>query len=283
MPSQEKDLRQAAVTDPAFREMEVRFLGPRANRSPASADRDCVATEGPLELRLHGKPAAVLLRTPGHDEELALGFLFHEGIITRRDEVLDLERPDDDDSRAGTALSIKLTSSSRGKSIERFFYSTSSCGACGKNSLESLEVRGTGPKGHFTVPASLLARMVETMRAEQALFATTGGTHGCGLFDIHGNMLALREDVGRHNALDKLTGYGLNQGWLPFSDRVLVLSGRVGYEMVQKAVVSGIPMIVAVGAPTSLAVDIALRFGITLVGFLRGASMNVYAHPERLA
>lgn len=282
MTRSDNELRSTESTLPGVRSVDL-FRPHRGAGDSPRAETDWVGVEAPLELRLHGKPATVLLRTPGNDEELALGFLFHEGIIDRLDQVLALERPDEPGEPGDQVLLVNLSSECRNRGVERFFFSNSACGACGKNSLGALEVRGQPPRGQFQVDGQFLSQLLESMRHHQALFQRTGGVHGCGLFDTGGNLLALREDVGRHNALDKLTGHALLQKWLPLSERILALSGRVGYEMVQKAVVAGIPMIVAVGAPTSLAIEIADRFGITLVGFARGQSLNVYTHPHRLA
>lgn len=254
-------------------------------RSPGASDvarSDRVALEAPLELRLHDKPATILMRTPCHDFELALGFLFHEGIITSREQVLGVERPEPEHPDHDNILNIRLASPSRAKSLDRFFFSTSSCGACGKKSLEAVAVQSQPVFGSFVVSPAFLSTLPGKLRPHQALFSETGGVHACGLFTPGGDLVCLREDVGRHNALDKVAGFALERGLHPLTPCILVLSGRVGYEMAQKAIVSGIPMIVAVGAPTSMAIDLCRQFGITLVGFLRGAAMNVYTHPERV-
>ncbi len=253
--------------------------------SPGCPDRsrpDLVALEAPLELRLHQKPATILMRTPGHDGELALGFLFHEGIITSLEQVLGMDRPEPEHPDHDNILDIRLSSGARTKSLDRFFFSTSSCGACGKKNLEAVAVRSLPVSGNFVVSPAFLSTLPEKLKPHQALFAQTGGVHASGLFTPEGDLVCLREDVGRHNALDKIAGYALKSGLYPLDPGILVLSGRVGYEMAQKAIVSGIPMIVAVGAPTSLAIGLCQQFGITLVGFLRGQSMNIYTHPERV-
>ncbi len=252
----------------------------------ASLGNDLVAVEQPLELRFHGKPATVLMRTPGHDLELALGFLFHEGIITSLEQVQSVDRPEGDSGHEedpANILSLLLDTPSRIKGLDRFFFSTSSCGACGKKSLDSVAVHGPMVQGNFVVAPSFLSTLPERLMPHQTLFHQTGGVHACGLFTPKGELVCLREDIGRHNALDKLAGFALVKQLHPLSFGILVLSGRVGYEMVQKAIISGIPMIVAVGAPTSLAVELCEKWGITLVGFLRGQKMNVYTHPNRVS
>jgi FdhD protein len=253
--------------------------------SPGISDiqrSDMVAVEAPLELRLHDKPATILMRPPGHDLELALGFLFHEGIISTSDQVLGVERPEPEHPDHDNILNIRLAIPSRAKSLDRFFFSTSSCGACGKKSLDAVTVQSRPVSGNFIVSPAFLSTLPGRLRPHQELFSQTGGVHASGLFTPDGELVCLREDVGRHNALDKVAGFALERGLHPLSFSILVLSGRVGYEMAQKAIVSGIPIIVAVGAPTSLAIDLCRQFNITLVGFLRGESMNVYTHPERV-
>jgi len=249
-------------------------------------ESDLVAVEQPLELRFHGKPASVLMRTPGHDRELALGYLFHEGIITSLDQVQSIDRPEGESGLvegSENILEILLDTPSRVKGLDRFFFSTSSCGVCGKKSLDSVAVHGPMVQGNFVVTPSFLSTLADRLLPHQTLFHQTGGVHACGLFTPKGELVCLREDVGRHNAFDKLAGYALEQRLHPLSSGILLLSGRVGYEMAQKAIVSGIPMVIAVGAPTSLAVELCEQWGITLVGFLRGKKMNVYTHPERIS
>jgi FdhD protein len=240
------------------------------------ARADALAVEAPLEVRIGGRPVAVLMRTPGHDEELVTGFLFSEGAIADADDILSVEA---DPARANV-LDVRLLTSRR--PAERHSFSNSSCGVCGKPSLESLELRGPPVESELAVPRRVLCGLPERLRAAQPLFARTGGAHASALFTPAGEPLALREDVGRHNALDKLVGWALAEGRVPLSDCLLVVSGRVSYELVQKAVAAGIPLVAAVGAPSSLAVEVAGRFGVTLVGFLRAGGMNAYAHPGRL-
>jgi FdhD protein len=183
----------------------------------------------------------------------------------------------------GTTVDVRLDSPSRGRGIERFFYSTSSCGACGKRSIDSLEVKGTGVGNGPMVTSGMLLQVLEDSRHQQALFTLTGGVHSSGLYTRAGARVELREDVGRHNALDKVIGARLIANCIPLANHILAISGRVGYEIIQKAAVAGIPLIVAVGAPTSLAVNLAAIHGITLAGFARAGTMNVYTHPQRIA
>jgi FdhD protein len=237
---------------------------------------DLLAVEAPLEVRIGGRPVAVLMRTPGHDGELVAGFLFAEGVIADADDILSMEpvpgRPN--------ALDVRLLTSRRPG--ERHFVSSSGCGACGKPSLESVELRGPPVESDLAVSRRVLHGLPDRLRAAQPLFARTGGAHASGLFSPAGELLAIREDVGRHNALDKLVGRALSEGRVPLSDCLLVVSGRVSYELMQKAIAAGVPLVAAVGAPSSLAAELAERFRVTLVGFLRAGGMNAYAHPERL-
>jgi FdhD protein len=245
---------------------------------------DGIAVEAPLELRLGGRVSTVLMRTPGDDEELVRGFLLSEGIVGALDDIRSMRRPADlEGDEVGNVIEVQMDPARRRPQAQRLFYGSSSCGACGKLSIASLAVTGRPATSGVTVARGVLAGLPERMRPAQATFAETGGVHASALFTAAGDLLALREDVGRHNALDKLIGWGLAEGMLPFSDLVLLVSGRVSYEIVQKAIAAGLPFVAAVGAPSSFAVDLARRFGITLVGFVRGGSMNVYAHEARVA
>jgi FdhD protein len=233
---------------------------------------DAVAVEEPLEIRVDGEPLSVTMRTPGHDEELALGFLYGEGLI---------EEP----RRAGlsddfAANVIDVSGPLARDPGARRFYTTSSCGVCGKGALEEVAVHSPDLPPGPMVDRGLLAELPN--RLAQPAFRLTGGVHATGLFDAAGNLLLSREDVGRHNAMDKVVGRVLLDGMLPLSDRVLVVSGRLGFELVQKAAVAGAPILVGVGAPTSLAVELAAERRMTLAGFTRGGRTNVYAHPERV-
>jgi FdhD protein len=237
-------------------------------------EEDLVAVEEPLEIRVDGAPLAVTMRTPGHDEELALGFLFTEGLIDGpRDAGLT------EDLAANT---IEVGGPMTRDPGARRFYTTSSCGVCGKGALEEVEVHAPPlPAGRPLVERDLLASLPE--RLEQPEFARTGGLHATGLFDARGEPLLVREDVGRHNAMDKVVGRALRDGLLPLHDRLLCVSGRLSFELVQKAAVAGAPVLVGVGAPTSLAVALAADRGLTLGGFARGGRLNVYAAPERVS
>jgi FdhD protein len=244
---------------------------------------DWVAVEAPLEIRIGPTPATVLMRTPGDDEELIRGFLFSEGIIARADEIASMIRPANlTGSQQGNVMAVELARSRKALRIDRNFYSSSSCGVCGKKTIASLEVKGSASNSRLTVKRSVLTTLPDQIRASQPAFAKTGGVHASGLFTPEGTLVAVREDVGRHNALDKLIGWALAAGRIPLADYLLLVSGRVSYEIVQKAVSASLPLIAAVGAPSSLAIELAERFHLTLVGFLRHDSMNVYANSERV-
>jgi FdhD protein len=234
---------------------------------------DDVAVEEPLEIRVDGEPLAVTMRTPGHDEELALGFLYGEGLIGGP-HAAGLT----DDFAANT---VEVAGPLEHDPGRRRFYTTSSCGVCGKGALEELAVTSAPlPRGP-TVARSLLARLPDLL--EQPTFERTGGLHATGLFDPDGRLLVVREDVGRHNAMDKVIGRALLDGLVPLGERLLCVSGRLSFELVQKAAVAGAPILVAVGAPSSLAISLADERGITLCGFARRGGVNVYTHAERVA
>jgi FdhD protein len=234
---------------------------------------DEVAVEEPLEIRVDGTPLAVTMRTPGHDEELAAGFLFGEGLIDGPPEV-----GLTDDLAANT---VEVRGPLRGDPTARRFYTTSSCGVCGKGALEEVAVVApTLPDGPV-VARGLLAALPDRLR--QPEFERTGGLHATGLFDLEGRLVSVREDVGRHNAMDKVIGRALLDGEVPLRERLLCVSGRLSFELVQKAVVAGAPVLVGVGAPTSLAVSLAADRNLTLAGFARGGRVNVYAGAARVA
>jgi FdhD protein len=239
--------------------------------------KDWVAIEAPLEVHIGGKPSTVLMRTPGHDEELVRGFLFSEGIIGGAADLLMLRHAPDG---GGNVMVVELARPR--PALDRDFYSSSACGVCGKRTIESLEVRGTKATSTMKVRRRTLGRLPGRLLDAQSTFRRTGGVHASGLFTPAGKLVAIREDVGRHNALDKLIGWALETDRLPLADHVLLVSGRLSYELVQKAVAASIPFVAAVGAPSSLAVELAEKFDLTLVGFLRPTSMNVYTHPERI-
>jgi FdhD protein len=253
---------------------------------------DYLATEEPLEIRLAAGGAtatvAVTMRTPGADFELAAGFLYGEGVVTGREDVARLSYCTDPEIDAEQQYNIVNVGLSRGvlpdlHTLERHFMTSSACGVCGKASLDALELRGCPvlPPGPPLDPA-VLPSLPEALREAQGLFESTGGLHAAGLFTAAGELVAVREDVGRHNAVDKLIGWALLDGRLPLGGHLLMVSGRSSYEILQKALVAGIPVVCAVSAPSSLAVDLARRFGMTLVGFLRGQRFNVYAGEQRL-
>jgi FdhD protein len=233
---------------------------------------DEVAVEEPLEIRVDGRPLTVTMRTPGHDEELALGFLYGEGLI-RKLHGAGLT----DDFAANT---VEVEGPLERDPGERRFYTTSSCGVCGKGALEEVAVHSAPLPDGPVVARSLLARLPDLL--EQPTFERTGGLHATGLFDTSGRLLIAREDVGRHNAMDKVVGRALLDGLLPLGERLLCVSGRLSFELVQKAAVAGAPILVSVGAPSSLAISLAEERGITLCGFTRRGGTNVYAHPERV-
>ncbi len=245
----------------------------RVTRVPGGEDGDVVAVEEPLEIRIGGVPVAVTMRTPGHDEELALGFCLSEGLSP-----LGARVPDD---LAVNAIEVEAPEADVG-GLQRNFYTSSSCGVCGKGALEAVAVEAARVESDLTVPASLVASLPERLRAGQAAFEATGGLHATGLFSSEGELLYVREDVGRHNALDKVIGRAFLDGRLPLSAGILCVSGRLSFELVQKAAVAGCPLLVAVGAPSSLAVELAADRGITLCGFVRGGSLNIYTEPWRI-
>jgi FdhD protein len=253
---------------------------------------DSLAAEEPLELLLDGEPLSVIMRTPGNDVELALGLLLAERVIRGLGDVVGVRvSAEAGETESRVPLAADLLESNQvdvavrggGRRPERTFVQSSACGVCGATTVESLALDFAPPAPGPPLDPGLLPRLPDALREGQRLFSETGGLHASGLFDREGRLLMLREDVGRHNALDKVNGRMLLDGGLPASGTVLAVSGRAGYEIVQKAVAAGIPTIVAVGAPSSLAVQVARRFGVTLVGFARGARFNVYAGAERLA
>jgi FdhD protein len=252
----------------------------RVGDSSRLAAQDLVAVEEPLEIRLAGHNVAITMRTPGNDEELAAGFLRTEGILTGATQITRISEPEPNvvDVLISDESSIDLAR------LERHFYMSSSCGVCGKASIGAIETAGCPVliRNQPVVDSALILRLPEVLRQRQAVFERTGGLHAAALFDPSGQMVDVREDVGRHNALDKLIGASFLKGSLPLNDRVLLLSGRVSFELVQKALMAGVGVIAAVGAPSSLAVEVALRFGMTLAGFVRGGRFNVYSGEWRL-
>jgi FdhD protein len=242
-------------------------------RIPEGVAADVVAVEEPLEIRIAGAPVAVTMRTPGHDDELALGFALSEGLRPRS------ASPSDD--LAANTIELDATGFDPAR-LQRSFYTSSSCGVCGKGALDAVAVEAPPVESELRMLADLVASLPELLRAEQAAFSVTGGLHATGLFDERAELLALREDVGRHNAMDKVIGRAFLDGRLPLADAILCVSGRLSFELVQKAAVAGCPILVAVGAPSSLAVDLARDRRITLCGFVRNGRMNVYTEPWRV-
>jgi FdhD protein len=250
---------------------------------------DTLVVEEPLEIRIDGKPVTVTMRTPGSDIELAQGFLLTEGVITRREDVLTVRYckgagPDNVNSYNVLDVTLAPGVPKPDVDVTRNFYTTSSCGVCGKASLEAVRLISRHGPGDdpSTVAAETLTSLPDRLRGEQKVFSSTGGLHGAALFGVDGTMLAVREDIGRHNAVDKVVGWALENNRIPLSATVLLVSGRASFELTQKAVMAGIPVLAAVSAPSSLAVDLASQSGLTLVAFLRGDSMNVYTRPDRV-
>jgi FdhD protein len=248
-----------------------------------------LVVEEPLEIRLNGSAITVTMRTPGSDVELAQGFLLTEGVIAQRDDVSRVEYcrgASQDGTNTYNVLDVTLAPDVPvpGLDVTRNFYTTSSCGVCGKSSLDAVRLSSRHSPGDdpSIVEADVLTAMPNQLRAAQKVFASTGGLHGAALFDVDGTMLVAREDIGRHNAVDKVIGWALEQRRIPLCGNVLLVSGRASFELTQKAVMAGIPVMAAVSAPSSLAVDLATQSGLTLVAFLRGESMNVYSRPDRV-
>ncbi len=263
------------------------------NIKKVNADRitdtnDILAAEEPLEIKLEYGPAtarkqkslSVTMRTPGNDAELATGFLFTEGIISRFSDIKSITTLLENIVQVSLAEDINLDMAK----LERHFYTTSSCGVCGKSSIDAVRtvcnILVSGDELRF--PASLIYKLPDILRSRQDVFDSTGGLHASALFDVSGQLLLTREDVGRHNALDKLVGAALEEDLLPLDKYLLLLSGRASFELVQKATMAGIRIIAAVGAPSSLAVELAEESGITLIGFLRGERFNIYSNAERI-
>jgi FdhD protein len=253
---------------------------------------DTLATEEPMEVRLISgstrQTVAVTMRTPGADFELAAGFLYGEGIVSPPDDIKKISYCVDADLDAEQRYNIVNVELQGGRDydlrpLERHFYTTSACGVCGKASLEQLELRGCpvippGPE----IAAETIYSLPGKLREAQGLFEATGGLHAAALFDAEGNLVALKEDVGRHNATDKLVGWALLEGRLSLSDHIVMVSGRSSFEIMQKCLMAGVPIVCAISAPSSLAVDVARQFNMTLVGFLRGNRFNIYAGSERI-
>ena len=262
----------------------LRIRGPQHTTRP-----DTVAAEEPLEIRLDGTPLAVTMRTPGDDFDLVHGFLATEGVITGPADVGGLRYCDSVDAEGRNTYNVVDVDLAPGvpmpdTGLERNFYTSSSCGVCGKASIDAIrtKTRYDVDADGLRLPLEVLLGLPDTLRAAQQVFDKTGGLHAAGLFTATGELRALREDVGRHNAVDKVIGDGVREGRLPLSGQVLMVSGRASFELTQKAAMAGIPVLAAVSAPSSLAVELAREVGITLVGFLRGDGCNVYTRTERI-
>ncbi|MGE5694971.1 MAG: formate dehydrogenase accessory sulfurtransferase FdhD [Candidatus Sericytochromatia bacterium] len=248
---------------------------------------ETLAVEEPLEIRVNDRPLTVTMRTPGSDVELAQGFLLTEGVIGRRADVSTVRYcrgSADDGTNTYNVLDVTLAGGMLAPDVTRNFYATSSCGVCGKSSLEAVQLTSRHCPGDdpAAVKAQTLTALPGQLRSGQRAFDSTGGLHGAALFDVDGTTLAVREDIGRHNAVDKVIGWAVEADRIPLSGTVLLVSGRVSFEIAQKAVMAGIPVLAAVSAPSSLAVDLAGQSGVTLVAFLRGDSMNVYTRADRV-
>ncbi|HEX4592737.1 MAG TPA: formate dehydrogenase accessory sulfurtransferase FdhD [Bryobacteraceae bacterium] len=241
--------------------------------------QDLLAVEEPLEIRLGDKAISITMRTPGHDPELAAGFLFTEGILQGPHQIRDIQA-----AKNSIAVQLNPDVEVDFERLQRNFYTTSSCGVCGKASIDALRMQGCPvlPRSSAAMNASVIHGLPKAQRDRQAVFERTGGLHAAALFDFQGNLILLREDVGRHNAVDKLIGAEMLAGRTPLSDKLLLVSGRASFELTQKALMAGIPILAAVGAPSSLAVETAQRFNMTLLGFVRDGRFNIYSGASRI-
>lgn len=267
----------------------VRIVDAWRRRDGAASHADeAVAVEEPLEVRVNGAPFAVVMRTPGHDVPLAAGFLLAEDVVRESSEIASIEQCDDvEDEARGNVLNVTVVGDAATRldvrlGERRQVIATAACGLCGRRTIASLRSRVAAVRGAWTVPAEVVLSLPAALRAAQPAFDATGGIHASALCDRDGRVRDVAEDVGRHNALDKIVGRALLEGRLPLDDALLVVSGRSSYELVQKALLAGVPLVAGVSAPSSLAVDLAQAAGITLCGFVRGTSMNVYTHPQRI-
>ena len=269
----------------ALRSVEV----VRVRGGARATESDRAATEEPLEVRLHDQPFAVIMRTPGADRELAAGFLLAERVIAGADDLGTIAHCTDPGAdHPENIVNVTLANGSA-EAIDRLLAgrrqvtTTSSCGMCGRRTIESLAADVAPLRADWCVPASAIAALPGALRARQAVFAETGGLHAAGLFTPDGGLVDVAEDVGRHNAVDKIVGRMLMREALPLSGHILCVSGRTSFEIVQKAIFAGIAIVAAVSTPSSLAIELAQEYGVTLIGFIRGDSFNIYAHPQRIA
>lgn len=272
------------IESPGARDVAVERRGHAADGST----RDVVAVEEPMEVRVNGASFAVIMRTPGADRDLAAGFLLAEDVVRGADEIGTIEYCLDAEAGArDNTLNVTVT----GDAVPRLqirlgerrqVMMTASCGLCGRRTIESLRARVAAVAGRWTVPAAVISSLPDRLRTAQAVFESTGGLHAAGLFDLSGLLQLSAEDVGRHNAVDKIVGRTLLAGRHPLDRNILLVSGRTSFELVQKALLAGIPLIAAVSAPSSLAIDLAQEAGMTLCGFVRGGSFNIYSHAQRV-
>jgi FdhD protein len=267
----------------------VRVVGVERRRGTTTrSDHDAVAVEEPMEVRVNGTPFAVIMRTPGEDLALAAGFLLAEDVVRDGAEIGAIEYCLDVEPEArGNVLNVTVA----GEAVDRLavrlgdrrqVITTAACGLCGRRTIESLRTRAASVAGRWTVSPAIVGQLPVALRAAQRTFDATGGVHAAAITDLEGQVLRAAEDVGRHNAVDKIIGHALLEGRLPLDRTMLVVSGRTSYELVQKALLGGVPLVAAVSAPSSLAIDLAQAAGITLCGFVRGDTLNVYAHAERI-
>ena len=267
---------------PGIREVEI------SRRGQATPERDHVAVEEPLEVRINGASFAVIMRTPGADRDLAAGFLLAEDVIRDADEIGAIEYcSDTTDEGRGNTINVTVTAGAVERLAVRLgerrqVTMTSACGLCGRLTIESLKARVSSVRGDWTVSGDVIASLPERLRSSQAVFESTGGLHAAGLFDRSGELQLAAEDVGRHNAVDKIVGRTLLEGRHPLDESILLVSGRTSFELVQKALLAGIPLIAAVSAPSSLAIDLAKQSNITLCGFVRGPRFNIYSRADRI-
>ncbi|HHH49896.1 MAG TPA: formate dehydrogenase accessory sulfurtransferase FdhD [Saprospiraceae bacterium] len=267
----------------------------KINRDQTSRQLDFLAVEEPLEIRLaYGaghhrkqKSISITMRSPGDDKDLAIGFLFTEGIIRSFEQIKNIHHlPCFNQQTKGNIILIELDDNIEInlQKLERHFYTSSSCGVCGKSSIEAIYQSGATniPNNNIYIDAKLIHQLPDKIRTQQAVFDNTGGLHAAGLFDNNGNLVLIREDVGRHNAVDKLIGAALQEKSIPLHQNILMLSGRVSFELVQKALMAGIPILVAVGAPSTLAIQLAQKSGMTIIAFVRNGKFNIYSGEERV-
>ena len=272
----------SAASKPGIREVVI------SRRGQAGLERDHVAVEEPMEVRVNGASFAVIMRTPGADRDLAAGFLLAEDVIRSGDEIESIEYCDDvtDEGRTNT-LNVTVSGEAADRVSARLgerrqVMMNASCGLCGRRTIESLQARVSTVGGEWTVGGAVIASLPDRLRTSQAVFDSTGGLHAAGLFDRSGELQLSAEDVGRHNAVDKIVGRTLLAGRHPLDTSILLVSGRMSFELVQKALLAGVPLIAAVSAPSSLAIDLAVQSNITLCGFVRGPGFNIYSHPNRI-